>query len=220
MNTSTQVNIYNMALAAIGVDKFVSSLVETSLQARVLNVFWPATRDQVLSDFPWGFAMRYVDLQLSTKTVPGWAYCYVYPNDCLQARRVLPYSEPVTDALPSGYIENPINPVYAALGEQGSPFSVVENETAGGLCIATNMPNAVLEYTGRVTTTILWSPAFVNALVLLLASKVVSPLAANPKYGQVAGQAYEAAILKAGANDLNEGRAKAQEESELIKARY
>lgn len=223
MNTSTQASIYNMALAAIGVDRFVQSPTDGSIQARTCNVFWDAVRDQVLQDFPWGFAMRYSPLQLITKTLTNWLCCYKYPADCVQARLVLPtidVSNDVTVLNVPGY-QGYYGNFWALWSSPGRriPFAVVEDEAGGGLAIATNLETPTLVYTARIKTITLWSPAFVNAVVLLLASRIIAPLSADPEYVEKIGLAYEAAILKAGALTMNEGVEKPEPESEFIRAR-
>ena len=210
MNTSIQTDIYNMALAAIGVSRFVQAVGEGSNEANVLNVFWESARDQCLQDFPWGFAMRYAELQLISKTIQGWAYCYQYPSNCLQARVIMPTFSDIT-----------INThLYDHYFRTRIPYAVVENEAGGGLAIATNIETPTLAYTARIETITLWSPAFVNALSWFLASKIAAPLSASPEYAIQAGQAYEAALLKAGALSLNEDREKPEPECDLLRARY
>ena len=220
MNTSTQVKIYNMALSAIGVSKQVASVSEGSLQSLTLNNFWEIARDQCLEDFPWGFAMRYVALQLLTITTPQWLFTYGYPTDCLQARLVIP-TEPATGVVVPGYLSAPNYNFWGMMhSRRRIPFSIVENEANGGLGIATNLPDATLAYTARITTITLWSPAFVNALALMLGSYVIAPLSANPKYAATIAQAYKEAILKAGSLSMNEGPEQPEPESEFIKAMY
>jgi hypothetical protein len=223
MNTSTQTGIYNMALAAIGVNRFVQSPTDGSKESRTCNVFWDAVRDQVLQDFAWGFAMRYNALQLISKTLPNWFFCYKYPADCVQARLVLPtvdLSNDVTLLNVPGY-QSYFGDFWALWCNPSRriPFAVVEDEAGGGLAIATNLETPTLVYTARIKTITLWSPAFVNALVLLLGSKVIAPLSADPEYVEKIGLAYEAAILKAGALSMNEGAEKPEPESEFIRIR-
>ena len=223
MNTSSRVGIYNQALGAIGVSRFVNDPEEGSNEARICKVYYEAARDQVLQDFPWGFAMRTSALQLLDKTTPGWFYTYAYPSDCLQARFISPVSaetqaELESDLIPPGYQSLNSYHEYAGRNHHIS-FAVVENEAGGGLGIATNKGSAVLVYTARIKTLPLWSPAAINALVWLLASKIAAPLSSNPKAAQIAGQAYEAALLKAGSLTLNEGHERPEPESEFITVR-
>jgi hypothetical protein len=206
MNTSSQTDIYNMALAAIGVSRFITSPTEGSLQANTCNVFWDSVRDQCLQDAPWGFAMRFAELQLITKTVPGWLNVYAVPSDCLQAREVSP--TPSTQNIPWSYRGRKVS------------FEVIENEAGGGLALACNIDSPTLAYTARIKTVPLWSPAFVNAVSLLLASRIVSPLSSDPvKYAPLVAKAYEIAISKAAALSMNEGRERPEPDSELISIR-
>ena len=198
MNTVNQVGIYNMALGAVGVSRFIQSLQDTSVQAQTCNVFWESVRDQCLSDYPWNFATRFTALQKVDKHTPGWSRTYALPSDCLAARRIVH--------------NHPLEPKI--------PFQVVEDEDNGRLCLATNGCSPVLEYTARVVKYTIWSPSFVNAVHLLLATKIVSPLSSAPdKYGPLVGKAYEMAISKAGANSMNEGQERPEPESELITIR-
>lgn len=218
MNTATQVRIYNMALSAIGVSKQVASVGEGSLQSLTLNNFWEIARDQCLEDFPWGFANRLVALQLATITTPQWLFTYVYPTDCVQARLVIPTEPSTGTAVVPGYLSAPTYNFWDMMHSRHRiPFSIVENEVNGGLGIATNLPDATLAYTARITTIVLWSSAFVNALALMLGSYVIAPLSANPKYATAIGQAYKEALLKAGAMTLNEGPEKPLPESDFTR---
>jgi hypothetical protein len=205
VNTVNQVGIYNMALGAIGVTRFVQSTSDANEQTRVCNVFWESSRDQCLGDFEWSFANRFASLQLLVNCTPGWKFTYGYPSDCLSAREIVQHH------LPQGHHHND--------RERVVPFQIVENEAQGGLAIATNKENARLRYTARIPTYTLWSSAFVNALSLCLATKILC-LSGDPvKYGPLVGKAYEAAILKAGALSMNEHQNRPEAESEYVTAR-
>lgn len=220
MNSSSQIQIYNMALNSIGNSKNINDIDEGSVQSNVCNAFWDAVVDQVLQAFPWGFAMTYANLELITLTVPRWLFCYTYPSDCVQARFVLPQMpQDITDLESLGYCG--VSGVNCGLYDKHHiPFAVVSDSANGRNAIATNLPDAILAYTARVETIPLWSPAFVNAVMWLLASKIVAPLSANPDFAATAGHAYESALLEAGALQLNEGREHKEPESQFITERY
>ena len=224
MNTANKIGICNMALSSIGVSRTIQDIGEDSLQARTCNLFWQPVVEQVLQAFPWDFAMKYERLQIIDKHVPKWIYVYDYPADCLQARIILPHqhhhrSDDISIA--PGYQD-----VFSC-GEfwywwnsnQRIPFEIVTNDP-NGLAIGTNLNHAHLAYTARIELIPLWSPAFVNALSWLLASKIVAPLSAQPAYAKTAGAAYQAALLEAGALSLNEGKEKSEPMSEFIEARF
>lgn len=222
MNTVNQLGIYNMAMGKIGVSRFIQSLQDTSVQKQTCDVFWELCRDQCLSDFPWPFAMRFATLQLVSKIVPPWCYVYGYPSDCMAARILLPTPNTVSPA-PPGYINSMIGLFSANWIQQWwdcrIPYQTVENESAGGLAIATDLQFATLMYTARVTSYNLWTPAFVNCLTLLLASNIAGPLSNSPKYTTDLGRAYEAALLKAGASAMNEQQEQPEPDSEFIMTR-
>jgi len=223
MNTVNQIGIYNMALATIGVSKTIQTLGDTSVQKIVCDTFWESVRDQCLSDFPWGFAMRYNALQLLSLTVPNWQYCYGYPADCLATRQLYvagasPAVNP-NDSLVALWLDDYDDEQTPLYNETPIPFAVIENEVAGGLAIATDTTLPILKYTARILSYSLWSPAFVNCAMYLMASKIVGPLANNPKYATDLGQAYQLALLKAGANSMNEGQSRGSLESEFITTR-
>ena len=96
---------------------------------------------------------------------------------------------------------------------------MVENEINGGMAIACNLLTPILKYTAQITTLPLWSAKFINALAWLLVTEIAAPLSANPKYAEAAGKAYEAAILSAGAQNMNEGVEREAPTSEFLTAR-
>ena len=214
MNTLGQVAIYNQALAAVGISKFINAVNEGSPQANVCNLFWQACQDQVLEDVEPNFATRYVQLQQSTRTVFGWKNTFTYPADCLSTEGIV---EQVT-AAPAGIL-NSLYWQYKYIELPQVPFAVSEDEANGGLVISTDASFPILQYVARITNLTLWSAGAINALVLLLATKIVAPLAANPKYAETAGKAYEAALSKAVTNNYNEAQSAPAPESELITVR-
>jgi hypothetical protein len=174
---------------------------------------------------PWGFATRFSTLQLISNVTPGWCFTYGSPADCLAAREIIRnLALPDSDLVALGFVGatnvNGLTGVNADLLSQlrayQVPFQTVENEEGGGLAIATNEPNATLMYTARVTAYTLWTPAFVNCVTLLLASKIVGPLANNPEYAAELGKAYEVALLKAGASSMNEQKERPEPDSEFV----
>ena len=214
MNTIGQVAIYNQALAAVGISKFIQAVNEGSPQANVCNLFWQSCQDQVLEDIEPNFATRYVQLQLSTKVVYGWKNTYVYPVDCLSAESIA--EQPSSNAVA---IVNSLYWEYKYRDGVQVPFGISEDETNGGLVISTDASYPILRYIARIINLTLWSASAINALGLLLATKIVAPLAANPKYAETAGKAYEAALSKAVTNNYNEDQSAPAPESELITVR-
>lgn len=152
----TSVEIFNMALARVGVTRFISLFSDPSVEAMIGRVNYQQVLERVLEEFNWPFATKFLALTeyvpplptatsipwhvawwggqtdplLAPKTLPdGWGYAYSYPADCLHAR-----------AIWSGLL-----PDYA---DSRIPYRVVDNGMSGyDTVLFTNQKDAVLEYT-------------------------------------------------------------------------
>jgi len=73
-------------------DQTVTALTDDSDRARALNAIYADSRDQVLSDFPWAFAVTRATLaQIAGSPVWGFTRWYQLPTDTI---RVLETQEP------------------------------------------------------------------------------------------------------------------------------
>ena len=136
------VDICNQALGHIGHSQPIASLDEDSEGASACSRFYTQARDEVLTVFPWPFAMRRVSLALvAADPNDDWSFAYRRPTDCLTARRVLNgtsrFSKPLA-------------------WEPGG-------DDAGGL-VYTDESGAALEYVARVENPTAFSAHFINAL--------------------------------------------------------
>ena len=199
---ATQLGICNQALAHVAVDKGLASVAEASTNAVVCARFYDTTRDEVLREFNWPFARRYVALTLvgGTDTVPvtmDFQYSYRMPADCLLPRRIL-----------TG------NRMETVDGDNRIPFSV-GGDASGGL-IYTDAPviaasgslplQPQLEYTAAVTDESQFASDFAQALAFKLAFYIAPALAQggdSGKLGPRAFQLYQATIALAEARALN-----------------
>lgn len=211
----SDVQICNTALGRIGVAQFIQDLNENSAQAIVCKQFYEQTRDLVLSDHPWKFAMRYTALQLAGTPQLDYTYSYRYPTDCLHAEKLFNQTTIMSLTANGIYISNwdlfTVLPFIPTI-----PFTVIEDEANGGNLILTDLDTPTLVYTARITNPALFTPGFANALAWKLASEIATPLSAQPGYGKAADEAYEKEKSKAQARDLNEGHENDQRESELL----
>ena len=130
--TSTDAGIINRALQAIGTRTTVTATElnnQSSNEAIQAGLIYTAYRDQLLRMAPWNCGVAYVNLVWLTaqpgtpeNTSPytstwtpgqppvGWAYEYMYPQDCLRACFLLP-------AMITGFAGGvPIYPVATNLG--------------------------------------------------------------------------------------------------------
>ena len=58
---TSEVAICNLALADIGSTSVVSTLGESSIEAKYCNIFYTAARDALLEEIEWPFAQREVE---------------------------------------------------------------------------------------------------------------------------------------------------------------
>lgn len=106
---TTDVDVVNRALQAIGTRTTVQSLSENSNEAIQANLVFEATRDECLRMAPWNASTLYTSLTYITSApgtpentspatatwqrgqpAPPWAYEYQYPVDCLRPLWIVP----------------------------------------------------------------------------------------------------------------------------------
>lgn len=176
------VDICNLALGYVGegASKPIEALTEVGESARACRRVYASTLEQLLRAWRWPFAMKSAALAVPADvSVPGYAYVYTYPTDCL---------------------------FLHSLGGEGMdprrceamrvPFARV------GAYIATDLPNAWAHYTFNVTT--LDDPLFCEAFAWALAEKLALGLKADPRLAQYAMERARASLAVAQAAASNE----------------
>jgi len=202
---ASAVDICNMALMRCGSSAVIASLTEGSQEANLCNAFYAQCRDYVLRDYPWAFAQRQVPLAELAATAgeangfpADWGYKYSYPSDCLMAHEVY-----------SG-IRNPRN-------DQRVPYKVMSDGVA--TAIYTDLEDAELVYTAKITDTTLFEPGFISALAYLLASEIALPLTVQPRVLEQLLYGYQQAVSAAAAMSMNEGRFSPEPECDFLAVR-
>lgn len=231
--SSSATEIYNRALSRIGIDQFLGDPNENSKAGSLYRMWYNASRQTCLRDFPWNFATTILALApLVNLSVPGWAYVYAYPVDCLQARQVCGADGARTTLAGVLYGDTfdypwsvPYQGGYPAIGVPKMPFKVlsVANGSGGNQrVLVTDLPNAYLVYTIDVQDTGQFDAGFIDALEWLIASEVAGPFIGAPAGQQVAeacGKYYRNAVLNARAQNLNESTPDVRPDSPAIAAR-
>jgi len=213
---SSQLDIYNLAIARVGIGTIIGDVTERSEPRRKCSQFYEQCRDECLRNFPWSFARKAQPLSLLSQEFPGWGYVYDYPNDCLFALEVIPEEGnriPVTRWFDS----------WRDRQLMRAPKIVFERalRTDGqAQVLLTDLADAWLMYIARVDVVGLYDPDFVNMLAWRLAAEVGAPLKCDVGLTRNAWQTYELMRLRAGGNDLNEGNPDLEPDSPSIEARY
>ena len=143
---ASKMDIVNLALANLSREP-IQSLSEPNPEAFQFKIHWDTALASVLRDHPWGFAMRRKPLAALAESPIGFAFAYAYPEDCIQARRVLPagYSAPWRRSV-------------------ASQFEIGRSLDGRHKAILTDLPGAALEYTTSRVPPEEFDPQFANAL--------------------------------------------------------
>lgn len=199
-STWSQTDICNMALMQIGISQTITSLDDGSTEAKACSQFFDLCRQTCLHDFPWNFAVVRATLASTANTPPtNWSYQYALPADAL---RILTVTVPG---------------LLAPRNDQRIPFEVASDGTQGVLNC--NADTVELLYVQDVTDYTRWPADALNALALLLGSKVAMPLSIVPALAQAAAEGYKQAVLDAAADSMSEGFEGPQPDSEFIAVR-
>lgn len=193
-----------------------------------MNLYYDNVRDRLLRAANWGFAKKVFTGNL-LKSAPGtpdntdtpgpwtkawpappWLYSYGYPSDCLRIRavRAQPYytdNETAIPIFPYGYGGQwpiPHNPDSSFAFEKA--FDTDSNNRQITI-INTNVVQALLVYTARVTEINAFDTNFADALESALASEAALQLTGSPQIMRAMAEKANAIILEARVNDANEG---------------
>lgn len=196
----------NLALGHLGFGTEISNLdTDQSEEATALRRFHDDALDITLRDFNWSFAEKWVELAVveefnENSEVKNWAYSYRYPTDCIKIRKV--WSGKRTDSL------------------QSKIRYVVSSDTVGRL-IYTDVENATIQYTRRVTDYSLFPSDFVMAFSLRWALYVPNRLLAGDPFRikEDLFTKYRFELANARGNDLVEQTFDDRIESEFIRER-
>lgn len=198
---ASKMDIINLALANLSREP-LQSLSESNSEAFQLKVHWETSLASVLRDHPWGFAMRRKPLAALAESPIGFSYAYVYPDDCIQARRILPAGG---------------GPWH---GRMSYPFEVGRSLDGRHKAILADLPGAALEYTTRQVPCEEFDPQFVNALAWRLAAEISLAVHADPQSHQSAISTYSAQLQQAKALDMRESLSPRLPDGDFLGSRW
>lgn len=177
------IDICNLALGLVGVDRGIESLSDDSPEARYCSRFYDHIRETMLHDHPWRWATRREILAELSNDVDGWEYVYSYPSDCLKALAV-------EDA-------------------EHDPAMLYEHEIrkldGSVIAVCCDVYQAYLRYTANVEDANLFSPSFVEALAQRLGSRLALSLTGQRDVVQALGQEADRTLARAKMLDASEG---------------
>ena len=191
------IDLCNISLALVGVDRGIQALSDDSPEARYCNTLYSQVLQSLLRNHPWRWASKRVALALLTDTSPEWDYIYGYPTDCLKLLSV-------EDAVPVSSAQYE----YEVRALTGSDI---------GVCC--NVEEAYARYTKNVTDANLFDPAFCDALTTRLSSRLALSLQGQTGVASAMAQEADRALARAKFLDASEGHQEPYRSSSYLDAR-
>jgi hypothetical protein len=183
---ASEVEICNLGLRHLAVKRIQSiSPPDNSQAARDCALFYPINKNVVLRDHEWNFAHKRKTMTaftIPTDYLGKYSYAYLLPADCLKPRRV-----------------------YAPSGTTDEPFEIMRTPTLEKV-IFTDVAEAILSYTMKVTDASWFDDEFVNALGLLMGSTLAIPLTKSKKAADVLTKQYYLALPQAEVSNKKEDK--------------
>jgi hypothetical protein len=202
---ASKTTIANQALYLLKNSKTITNVdTDTSIQATVINTFYPDVLNELLRKFDWPFAKKIDDLALVEEDPNDgveWLFSYRWPSDCVKARYIV-----------DGLLQHTVTAPFIEF-EVGSDVT--------GRLILTNEEDAQLCYTMAVTDVTLMPESFRKALTYSLAYNISPTICGDDRtgLGQRAFQLYQLELSNAMAEFKNERKWGFPPESEFILGR-
>lgn len=174
----TKTQISNMALALLGEGEITDFSEDTGEPARQCRLHWNLTRDALLRDHPWNFAIKRVALVQGATPTSGYDYSFALPTDFIR-----PLAVNDDEAWEVG------------------DFYAIES----GLLLC-DESTVTLRYVASITDTAKWDPIFIEAFIYLLAAKVTPSLADAPQMADTLRSRAQYIVGEAMKKDANENR--------------
>lgn len=179
------ISICNLALSHVG-GFSIAALDERSTEARLCGQHYDFCRDEVLRSFNWSFATKIAALALvSGVSVPNWEYAYSLPADCLNARRLVFEGS-------------------RALSDRQQLFTILASSAGTAKYLCTNLEDAWLEYTARITDSTMYDSQFVTAFSYRLGADMATALSGVDGKRRELMNFFSMSIAEAKASSANE----------------
>lgn len=174
VSVSTPEDVVNEALVRIGHPRRVDNMQEGSMEANAALEIYAQTRDEILRKGDWYFAQGVVTGTVLKYGLPAgyfntpwtvayppppWLFEYTYPDDCLKVRAL--------KSAAGGMFLVPMRPLPTLFAEFNDVTYTPARKT-----ILTNVEDAIITYTRRVTLPTAWEASFAEAFVAAVARRL------------------------------------------------
>ena len=211
---ASDISICNMALANIGVEG-ITSFTELSQQAKMCDSFYPHLRDYLQGAYAWGFNKKQIRLTRDSESViPGWPYIYAYPTEALNVQRIYEAEQAPNGSWREGMVQWGTEYEQQAHGKR-----LFDVQLGAKKRICTDCQNAWAECRVRVEDVNVFPPAFTEALIWSLATRMALALTRSQDVAGNCNAMYQQALSLALVNDANESHTFEEQPTSWIKAR-
>lgn len=226
---ASAIDICNSALSEIGSRTSISGFNDGTVEGYNCGLFYDAMRKKLLRSAPWGFSRKTDQLTLLFDATSGnvpfpWMFEYLYPANCMKVRYqlVVPpgWPFPTTSGGPPA-VGDPWFPNYPAsrryrfmIENDLDPVSKTQRKV-----ILSQVQNSLIVYSIDVTDVNMFDEAFKDALISLLAYKLVIPITGNVGMKKDFFMLAKTAVDEAKAIDGNESMSSTKHTPDWIKAR-
>lgn len=151
---STELEVANLALAALGARQITDLAAGTEEEAKACRQQFDRVRDSLLRSHPWNFGTKRLELADATDPETEWDSAWELPDDWVRTLRIV------------GIGEDPANPVneFAIEGR-----TLLLNGTDAPTLVYVNNSNPVTE----------WDSLFLDAMVYSLAGAIANRITQN-----------------------------------------
>jgi hypothetical protein len=179
----TSIDVCNLALSYLGNTREISSMAEQSTEAILCNRFYNISRESLLKMYPWNFAVKDAALTRASSIVDGetvyetnnsFQYVYGYPDDCLRVLKVMSAND-------GNEIVNDYNICYASVSLDMKR-------------IACDISEAQAQYIVDIQDVTAMPSEFIDALSLMLATRLALPLTSSGQMAQAIQQQSSIAV--------------------------
>lgn len=185
---TSEPQIYNRALNAIGARNSVNSVSEASREAEVCRLWFGTARDIVLRAAPWSVGRSHARLALlatrddtlewaGTDPMPGFSFAYALPSDMLIPRYLSSYNR--------------------------FTMGVFNDGSGDQMALMTNSESPILSYTKRVESIGLWDVQLEMAVTFALAAYICMPLTGKSQRAKMLADQANGILLDARIADAN-----------------
>lgn len=188
---TTDVQIANMALLALGAETITALTDTTSKEAVIANTLFDQARDEVLMAHPWACCVKRVELDMDTPPDYGWENAFSLPTDFID-----------------------LVEVEGILTSDSQMYEVEDSH------FLTDLEEVFIRYIYRNETPSTYTPLLTDCIALNLASKMAYAIVGKESVANALYQKYERKLIEARCKDARTRQNEPSGDDYLVTERF